>query len=145
MTTPAPPRLNDSLTSMAAGTTQQICGKLLVTFITVYSYALVFRYWRYSDESVLVTSSALWAHIVVALLVDHQYYWLHRATHEINLGWGAHITHHSSEAYNLTTALRQGATQGLFGFAVCSLATCGHAVEHTARANLHPKHGRAVH
>jgi len=39
--------------------------------------------------------------------VDFGYYWIHRANHEINLGWVAHGTHHSSEDLNLSTALRQ--------------------------------------
>ena len=32
---------------------------------------------------------------------------------EVNLFWAAHQVHHSSEEYNLSTALRQSATQGL--------------------------------
>ena len=28
--------------------------------------------------------------------------------HECNLGWSAHVVHHSSMDYNYTTALRQG-------------------------------------
>ena len=32
---------------------------------------------------------------------------------EINFIWAAHQTHHSSEDYNLTTALRQSITQNL--------------------------------
>ena len=32
---------------------------------------------------------------------------------EINLFWAAHQVHHSSEEYNLSTALRQSSTQGL--------------------------------
>lgn len=50
-------------------------------------------------------------YIIAFLLVDMAYYWFHRAAHEINLFWAAHQTHHSSEEYNLTTALRQSVFQ----------------------------------
>ena len=36
-----------------------------------------------------------------------------RTPTEINLFWAAHQVHHSSEEYNLSTALRQSSTQGL--------------------------------
>ena len=46
--------------------------------------------------------------IFLALLAqDFIYYWKHRAAHLIRWFWSAHIVHHSSEHYNLSTALRQ--------------------------------------
>eukprot|EP00961_Rhodomonas_salina_P097980 1318702-Rhodomonas_salina.1 len=42
-----------------------------------------------------------------ALLVDLVYYWLHRFAHQQRTLWAAHGVHHSSEHYNLSTALRQ--------------------------------------
>ena len=45
---------------------------------------------------------------IVALLGwDLMYYWLHRVEHEHRILWSAHVNHHSSEYYNLSTALRQ--------------------------------------
>ncbi|SEL18628.1 sterol desaturase family protein [Streptacidiphilus jiangxiensis] len=38
---------------------------------------------------------------------DFLYYWEHRAGHRIRLLWAAHVNHHSSRRYNLSTALRQ--------------------------------------
>ncbi|TSD99826.1 sterol desaturase family protein [Skermania sp. ID1734] len=45
----------------------------------------------------------------VALFVadDFAYYWYHRTHHTIRLFWASHVVHHSSEHYNLSTALRQ--------------------------------------
>ncbi|HEX7322817.1 MAG TPA: sterol desaturase family protein [Mycobacterium sp.] len=45
----------------------------------------------------------------VALFVadDFAYYWYHRTHHRIRLFWASHVVHHSSEHYNLSTALRQ--------------------------------------
>jgi alkylglycerol monooxygenase len=46
--------------------------------------------------------------------IDCGYYWAHRMTHEINLFWALHQVHHSSEEYNLSTALRQPMFQRFF-------------------------------
>ncbi len=46
--------------------------------------------------------------IVLALVAqDFVYYWKHRIAHRVRWFWSAHVVHHSSEHYNLTTALRQ--------------------------------------
>lgn len=46
--------------------------------------------------------------IVLALIAqDFVYYWKHRIAHRVRWFWSAHVVHHSSEHYNLTTALRQ--------------------------------------
>ena len=38
---------------------------------------------------------------------DFIYYWNHRVMHEVRGQWAFHVVHHSSERYNLSTALRQ--------------------------------------
>jgi sterol desaturase/sphingolipid hydroxylase (fatty acid hydroxylase superfamily) len=38
---------------------------------------------------------------------DFIYYWNHRFMHEVRTQWALHVVHHSSEHYNLSTALRQ--------------------------------------
>ena len=45
----------------------------------------------------------------IALFVadDFLYYWYHRTHHAIRMFWASHVVHHSSEHYNLSTALRQ--------------------------------------
>jgi hypothetical protein len=50
------------------------------------------------------------------LLYDLCYYWLHRAGHEVAIFWAAHVVHHQSQEYNLSTALRQTASGGLLGW-----------------------------
>ena len=53
---------------------------------------------------------------VVALcfvLDDLRYYWVHRFGHRSRWVWASHINHHSSQHYNLTTALRQTWTGAL--------------------------------
>lgn len=41
---------------------------------------------------------------------DLIYYWNHRLSHESRYLWATHVVHHSSERYNLSTALRQPVT-----------------------------------
>lgn len=48
---------------------------------------------------------------------DFIYYWNHRLQHELRFLWAVHVIHHSSEKYNLSTAVRQ-TWSGSFGFYV---------------------------
>ncbi|MCB0970796.1 MAG: sterol desaturase family protein [Acidimicrobiales bacterium] len=47
------------------------------------------------------------ATIGATLAWDAIYYWNHRIMHETRWLWAIHVVHHSSEHYNLSTALRQ--------------------------------------
>ncbi|WP_298913096.1 sterol desaturase family protein [uncultured Algimonas sp.] len=59
--------------------------------------------------------------ILLALVAqDFVYYWKHRASHRIRWFWSAHVVHHSSEHYNLTTALRQPWTGHFTGLVLLS-------------------------
>lgn len=44
---------------------------------------------------------------------DFIYYWNHRFAHESRWLWAMHVVHHSSERYNLSTALRQPVADAL--------------------------------
>lgn len=46
---------------------------------------------------------------------DLSFYWSHRLSHEIRWFWASHVNHHSSQHYNLSTALRQAWTTNLSG------------------------------
>ncbi len=46
--------------------------------------------------------------IACMLLDDFAYYWFHRQNHMIRFFWAAHIVHHSSDNFNLGTAVRNG-------------------------------------
>ena len=57
-----------------------------------------------------------WAWVLAFVLYDLCYYCSHRAGHDIKLFWAAHVVHHQSEDYNLSTALRQTSSGFLFGW-----------------------------
>jgi sterol desaturase/sphingolipid hydroxylase (fatty acid hydroxylase superfamily) len=54
----------------------------------------------------------------VTLIVceDFMFYWLHRVDHYCRLFWAVHVTHHSSEEFNLTVGFRSSVLQPLYRF-----------------------------
>lgn len=52
----------------------------------------------------------------LALGIDFLYYWLHWADHYCRLFWAVHVTHHSSEYYNLSTGFRSSVFEPLYRF-----------------------------
>merc|ERR1719433_183080 len=95
-------RLNDGLMSFANGIIMLMM-QMFVKGILMVAYLYVYENWRVYE---LPWNSA-WTWVIAAILCDLGYYWVHRAAHELNILWAAHQVHHSSEDYNLTTALRQ--------------------------------------
>jgi len=57
-----------------------------------------------------------WAWFLLFLADDFTYYSFHRTSHECRLFWASHVIHHSSQRYNLATALRQTWTGGFMTF-----------------------------
>jgi hypothetical protein len=53
------------------------------------------------------------AWLVAVVGWDLIYYWNHRLMHEVRGLWAFHVVHHSSERYNLSTALRQPVADSL--------------------------------
>ena len=71
--------------------------------------------WIYQHRIFTIPMTAIWAWVLVFLLEDMTYYWFHRLSHERRFWWAAHVNHHSSQHYNLSTALRQTWTGGVAG------------------------------
>jgi sterol desaturase/sphingolipid hydroxylase (fatty acid hydroxylase superfamily) len=57
-----------------------------------------------------------WAWVLAFCADDFSYYWFHRTSHECRFFWASHVVHHSSQRYNLGTALRQTWTGGFCSF-----------------------------
>jgi sterol desaturase/sphingolipid hydroxylase (fatty acid hydroxylase superfamily) len=94
--------LSDALASLGLGVLSRVTG-LFTRVFAIGAYTWVFDHWA----SHPLPATALWVWIVGLLLYDFCYYWLHRAGHRVALLWAAHVVHHQSEEYNLSTALRQ--------------------------------------
>ena len=109
---------------------QQEFGKqVLEAFLKLWpilAYIAIYEHFRLAT----LPASAPWVWVAGFLAVDFAYYWFHRVSHTVNLFWGAHIPHHHSEAFNFTTALRQGAFEAYFAMAFYLwLAIAGFPVE----------------
>ncbi|KAG1952260.1 alkylglycerol monooxygenase [Pimephales promelas] len=98
--------MNDFITSLSAGMMSRL-PQLMMRSLEVSAYIYVWNNFRLLE---LPWDSA-WTWWLAFLGVDMGYYWFHRFVHELNFLWAAHQVHHSSEYYNLSTALRQSVTQ----------------------------------
>lgn len=95
----------DAVTSLQFGVLSQVSA-VFTRLFTLGIYVLVYEHASLFELPV----DALWVWVFALLVYDFIYYWVHRLGHEVNLLWAAHQVHHSSEYFNLTTALRQTAT-----------------------------------
>jgi alkylglycerol monooxygenase len=109
-------RLADAINSISLGMMSQFTG-VFTRLLRVGIYTAI-----YSSVSLVDLESAkafwnTWYGWVIALIFyDFCYYWLHRLGHESAILWAAHVVHHQSQDYNLSTALRQTSSGALFGW-----------------------------
>ncbi len=75
-----------------------------------------------------------WSLPVAMVAWDFLYYWDHRWMHEVRLLWANHVTHHSSERYNLSTALRQPWSGYLTAWVFFPMSIIGLPAKHIAKA-----------
>lgn len=93
----------DTLTSLMLGLGSTavgilVAGSIAATAMWLYQYRVTTLGW------------AWWVWIACFVLDDFNYYWAHRTGHRIRWFWASHVNHHSSQHYNLSTALRQSWT-----------------------------------
>ena len=106
-------RLNDMVNSVSLGILSQLSG-VLTKLLTIGIYTAVF------GAVALYPKLDFWntwyGYVIALLFYDLCYYGLHRAGHVVALFWAAHVVHHQSQHYNLSTALRQTSTGAFFGW-----------------------------
>ncbi|MGV6845057.1 MAG: sterol desaturase family protein [Lutibacter sp.] len=102
--------IKDSLASITMGV-GNLVSNLLSKVIVVFIFTLIYNHYR------LFTIPFTWySWLILLFLDDFCYYWSHRLGHESRFFWASHVVHHSSQKYNLSTALRQTWTGGFFSF-----------------------------
>jgi sterol desaturase/sphingolipid hydroxylase (fatty acid hydroxylase superfamily) len=91
----------DTRTSLAMG-----LGNVIINVgwkaVVVVLYAAL-----YELTPLRLSSHDWWVWVLLFFADDVSYYWFHRISHESRVFWASHVVHHSSEHYNLSTALRQ--------------------------------------
>lgn len=93
----------DTLVSLAMGLGSTVAGVL-------GAGAIGALYFTVFDLRLFEIGWAWWAWAACFVLDDLAYYWIHRFGHRVRWMWAAHVNHHSSQHYNLSTALRQSWT-----------------------------------
>ncbi len=84
----------------------------------VFGATIVGAYGAAARFHLLAIPVTWWAGALCFVLDDLLYYVFHRSAHRVRWFWASHVIHHSSQHYNLTTALRQTWTGFLsFSFA----------------------------
>jgi sterol desaturase/sphingolipid hydroxylase (fatty acid hydroxylase superfamily) len=92
--------LKDTVVSLAMGSGSQIAGFLSIVPIIMMA-AWVHQFALFDIGFIW------WAWPICFVLDDLAYYAFHRSAHRVRWFWASHVNHHSSEHYNLSTALRQ--------------------------------------
>lgn len=92
--------IKDALTSITMG--------LGNVFIGLFSKGIILAFFVFLYQFRLFTLSFnWWVWLLLLFAEDLCYYWNHRIAHESRFFWASHVVHHSSQKYNLSTALRQ--------------------------------------
>ncbi len=104
----------DTLASLVMGVGSIVAG-MLIGFI---AFRALFYFYQFR---IFDLEMSAWVFAVCFVLDDLRYYWFHRFSHRIRWAWAAHVNHHTSQHYNLSTALRQTWTGVLTGMFVLSV------------------------
>ena len=91
----------DTRTSLTMG-----LGNVAINF--VWKFAVLAAYVAiYELTPLRLDPGDWWVWVLLFFADDFSYYWFHRISHESRGFWASHVVHHSSQHYNLSTALRQ--------------------------------------
>lgn len=102
--------VKDAFSSIAMG-----LGNVFLGFLSKIIVFAAF-YFLYDHFRIFTIPIAWWSFILLFFADDFSYYWFHRISHEKRIFWASHVIHHSSQHYNLSTALRQTWTGGFYSF-----------------------------
>lgn len=109
-------RLADAINSVGLGMLSQVSA-VLTGLLRVGIYTAVYSAISLFPQEAARQFWTTWYGWLLALVFyDFCYYWLHRMGHESAVLWAAHVVHHQSQHYNLSTALRQTSSGALLGW-----------------------------
>jgi alkylglycerol monooxygenase len=106
-------RLNDAVTSIGLGMLSQVSA-VFTRFLRIGIYTAVFTALSVAPDTGFWFSP--WGWLLALVVYDFFYYWNHRLGHTCAVFWAAHVVHHQSEDYNLSTALRQTSSGAWLGW-----------------------------
>lgn len=95
-------------------------------FIMRYGFVLAMLGWCFDHRILHLQTSGFGYWFALFILEDFAYYTLHCVDHFCRFFWAAHVTHHSSILFNITTGFRSSVFQPLYrGFYFLPLAFLG--------------------
>jgi len=100
--------VKDTFSSLAMGIGNVISG-FLAKLVVFGALTLVYQ------VRLFTLPFAWWMWVLAFFADDLSYYWFHYVSHNMRWFWASHVVHHSSQRYNLSTALRQTWTGNLTG------------------------------
>lgn len=100
----------DAITSITMGLGNVFLG--LISKVMVFAILI----YLYENFRLFTIPFTWWAWVLILITEDFSYYWFHRISHENRFFWASHVVHHSSQKYNLSTALRQTWTGNFLSF-----------------------------
>jgi sterol desaturase/sphingolipid hydroxylase (fatty acid hydroxylase superfamily) len=74
---------------------------------TAWKIPIVAAYAALAAVTPLEVREVWWSWPLLLIAQDFCYYWSHRSHHVVRILWASHVVHHSSQRFNLSTALRQ--------------------------------------
>lgn len=105
----------DLVSSLTIGTGSAVVAALTKTVAAILIFTVAYELFNPEVDGVRTnifgwqSFGYVWyVWIVCMLLDDFAYYWFHRQNHMVRFFWAAHIVHHSSDNFNLGTAVRNG-------------------------------------
>ena len=101
--------------SLSLGVGSAILAPLLKTISAIVLFTFVYNVFNPEVNGVRTNimgyasfGYAWYVWLLCMLADDFSYYWFHRQNHKVRFFWAAHVVHHSSDNFNLGTAVRNG-------------------------------------
>lgn len=105
----------DLFSSLSIGVGSAVVAALFKTLALIFIFNFVYDLFNPLVDGVRTNifgwqafSYSWYVWLLCMLADDFSYYWFHRQNHMVRFFWAAHIVHHSSDNFNLGTAVRNG-------------------------------------
>ncbi len=103
-------RMKETIANLATGASYKIVDGIAIALFIQTFYLWVYDYgFQWNPEL------SWWSVLVLILFIDLCFFVAHILMHKVRWFWNVHVTHHSSEHMNFSTALRQNFTFALSG------------------------------
>jgi sterol desaturase/sphingolipid hydroxylase (fatty acid hydroxylase superfamily) len=89
-------------------------GGIDLAFRLIYLFIILQWFYNHKIVDLSIHPWVYWS--LLFILEDFVYYFEHRVDHYCRVFWAVHVTHHSSDEFNLTTGFRSSVFQPLYRF-----------------------------